>query len=146
MTRAAIPLRAPAMASGGQETTDLIKSPPELHRIAANTKKSMALFRSETESFFNFFPSLSRFLSAFLFVICFSVLIYFVISAICFCANHYMFLSQQAYAPLSMAVSAILTIQVWYSLLSRDYLLGGDRKSTRLNSSHVRISYAVFCL
>src|SRR5438874_3428653 len=25
-------------------------------------------------------------------------------------------------------------------------LLGGDRKSTRLNSSHVEISYAVFCL
>src|SRR3989442_7854322 len=25
-------------------------------------------------------------------------------------------------------------------------LHGGDRKSTRLNSSHVRISYAVFCL
>src|SRR3989442_12015725 len=25
-------------------------------------------------------------------------------------------------------------------------LLQGDRKSTRLNSSHVRISYAVFCL
>src|SRR3989442_7608549 len=25
-------------------------------------------------------------------------------------------------------------------------LSGGDRKSTRLNSSHVRISYAVFCL
>src|SRR5437868_12793093 len=24
--------------------------------------------------------------------------------------------------------------------------LGGDRKSTRLNSSHVSISYAVFCL
>src|SRR5690554_7576199 len=24
--------------------------------------------------------------------------------------------------------------------------LNGDRKSTRLNSSHVRISYAVFCL
>src|SRR3989442_5202997 len=24
--------------------------------------------------------------------------------------------------------------------------IGGDRKSTRLNSSHVRISYAVFCL
>src|SRR5690625_6840935 len=24
--------------------------------------------------------------------------------------------------------------------------LGGDRKSTRLNSSHVAISYAVFCL
>src|SRR5690554_7742918 len=26
------------------------------------------------------------------------------------------------------------------------YKMGGDRKSTRLNSSHVRISYAVFCL
>src|SRR5690625_5627645 len=25
-------------------------------------------------------------------------------------------------------------------------LVGGDRKSTRLNSSHVAISYAVFCL
>src|SRR5690349_22532094 len=25
-------------------------------------------------------------------------------------------------------------------------VLGGDRKSTRLNSSHVEISYAVFCL
>src|SRR5690554_1626087 len=29
-------------------------------------------------------------------------------------------------------------------LLAHDY--GSDRKSTRLNSSHVRISYAVFCL
>src|SRR5690349_24611087 len=27
-----------------------------------------------------------------------------------------------------------------------DQLPGGDRKSTRLNSSHVEISYAVFCL
>src|SRR5690554_7989902 len=26
------------------------------------------------------------------------------------------------------------------------YTIKGDRKSTRLNSSHVRISYAVFCL
>src|SRR5690554_7257254 len=25
-------------------------------------------------------------------------------------------------------------------------IISGDRKSTRLNSSHVRISYAVFCL
>src|SRR5437899_9070044 len=28
----------------------------------------------------------------------------------------------------------------------RDYRTGGDRKSTRLNSSHLGISYAVFCL
>src|SRR5690606_41192233 len=27
-----------------------------------------------------------------------------------------------------------------------DYILKEDRKSTRLNSSHVKISYAVFCL
>src|SRR5207249_5835580 len=27
-----------------------------------------------------------------------------------------------------------------------EFLLGGDRKRTRLNSSHVSISYAVFCL
>src|SRR5438105_6036260 len=28
----------------------------------------------------------------------------------------------------------------------REFVLGGDRKSTRLNSSHEWISYAVFCL
>src|SRR3712207_7649312 len=28
----------------------------------------------------------------------------------------------------------------------RDHLAGPDRKSTRLNSSHANISYAVFCL
>src|SRR5690554_7400006 len=32
-----------------------------------------------------------------------------------------------------------------YSLPSRE-IIAEDRKSTRLNSSHVRISYAVFCL
>src|SRR5690606_42049349 len=31
-------------------------------------------------------------------------------------------------------------------LLRRLNFLGEDRKSTRLNSSHVKISYAVFCL
>src|SRR5690606_40747555 len=32
--------------------------------------------------------------------------------------------------------------------LSKNQMIyeGGDRKSTRLNSSHVKISYAVFCL
>src|SRR5699024_11968262 len=30
--------------------------------------------------------------------------------------------------------------------LTSDFSRGGDRKSTRLNSSHVSISYAVFCL
>src|SRR5690606_40792390 len=30
--------------------------------------------------------------------------------------------------------------------LAMEYIEGRDRKSTRLNSSHVKISYAVFCL
>ena len=35
----------------------------------------------------------------------------------------------------------------WYAYATSDPLVAnGDRKSTRLNSSHVRISYAVFCL
>src|SRR5690554_7354260 len=33
-----------------------------------------------------------------------------------------------------------------YNWLLNNKILGSDRKSTRLNSSHVRISYAVFCL
>src|SRR5690554_3636166 len=32
-----------------------------------------------------------------------------------------------------------------YGEIAREFKIG-DRKSTRLNSSHVRISYAVFCL
>src|SRR5256885_11900835 len=32
------------------------------------------------------------------------------------------------------------------ALLQRAHALAGDRKSTRLNSSHLVISYAVFCL
>src|SRR5947209_12748376 len=30
--------------------------------------------------------------------------------------------------------------------IERDHVFGRDRKSTRLNSSHANISYAVFCL
>src|SRR5690625_1626344 len=37
------------------------------------------------------------------------------------------------------------TVAYHHQFISRHYLLG-DRKSTRLNSSHVAISYAVFCL
>src|SRR5258707_8695254 len=32
------------------------------------------------------------------------------------------------------------------SVISRTVILSRDRKSTRLNSSHANISYAVFCL
>src|SRR5436309_4179645 len=37
------------------------------------------------------------------------------------------------------------TFITYYLYLGNERLLG-DRKSTRLNSSHVKISYAVFCL
>src|SRR5690554_6967811 len=46
----------------------------------------------------------------------------------------------------------VVVSQLWYRVGSsyeppgRTGLSHADRKSTRLNSSHVRISYAVFCL
>src|SRR5256885_5768584 len=58
----------------------------------------------------------------------------------------------------SMHVHAFSPMEIDYGVLKtgmplRDYLqmmkdegLGRDRKSTRLNSSHLVISYAVFCL
>src|SRR3712207_7198289 len=45
------------------------------------------------------------------------------------------------------AAHVIATMAGWPSLVSPDaILLAVDRKSTRLNSSHANISYAVFCL
>src|SRR5438045_7365946 len=38
------------------------------------------------------------------------------------------------------------TAASWCSRTAHDRVLGRDRKSTRLNSSHLGISYAVFCL
>src|SRR3989442_9035578 len=43
------------------------------------------------------------------------------------------------------------SLGIWWSIASQGAVQGFgrddlDRKSTRLNSSHVRISYAVFCL
>src|SRR5436305_11117457 len=40
-----------------------------------------------------------------------------------------------------LAINILATPGGWESMH-----IGSDRKSTRLNSSHVRISYAVFCL
>src|SRR5690554_6744379 len=45
----------------------------------------------------------------------------------------------------SSTVTGIITRLEKHGLLAR-LPKSGDRKSTRLNSSHVRISYAVFCL
>src|SRR5690349_20216374 len=54
-----------------------------------------------------------------------------------------------AYVPPNLSVASGTTVtwtntdQVQHTVSSDD---GQDRKSTRLNSSHVEISYAVFCL
>src|SRR5690554_7560814 len=50
-----------------------------------------------------------------------------------------------AVIPKSMGfcVKSIPVIRLWLTPIE---VSTGDRKSTRLNSSHVRISYAVFCL
>src|SRR3989442_5294185 len=57
----------------------------------------------------------------------------------------------QLYAPQVTTASTSLVVQSWYekqdlhnTIVLLSWLI--DRKSTRLNSSHVRISYAVFCL
>src|SRR5690606_40836276 len=42
----------------------------------------------------------------------------------------------------SVQVMSKLELSFW----SSDFFITSDRKSTRLNSSHVKISYAVFCL
>src|SRR2546426_7921533 len=46
--------------------------------------------------------------------------------------------------PLSL-VAGVVVISLFGGTLNT-MTLGGDRKSTRLNSSHLVISYAVFCL
>src|SRR3712207_7841383 len=47
---------------------------------------------------------------------------------------------------LGLVVLVIGVIVANYSQLVSRFPQGGDRKSTRLNSSHANISYAVFCL
>src|SRR3989442_10897696 len=62
-------------------------------------------------------------------------------------ASNALLVSVASYAELVPAFRALLAqnqgnLRAFYEA-ARDL---GDRKSTRLNSSHVRISYAVFCL
>src|SRR5438874_7522794 len=49
-------------------------------------------------------------------------------------------------APAARAILFSERQQVFGAAVLRDDVVRGDRKSTRLNSSHVEISYAVFCL
>src|SRR5207302_10559322 len=47
---------------------------------------------------------------------------------------------------LSRALLSILTVSLLLATDTSVFSVRLDRKSTRLNSSHVKISYAVFCL
>src|SRR5256884_1800881 len=53
-------------------------------------------------------------------------------------------LLSEAFAPRFLAVWIFFLFGIF--LFRRDFRLHRDRKSTRLNSSHGYISYAVFCL
>ena len=46
----------------------------------------------------------------------------------------------------ALGVGSAIFLHVGYSLLGIGLIVSQDRKSTRLNSSHGYISYAVFCL
>src|SRR5690625_6078148 len=46
--------------------------------------------------------------------------------------------------PLSAQIRALGNLKTGSAHLAMMFMLAGDRKSTRLNSSHVAISYAVF--
>src|SRR2546426_8113197 len=47
---------------------------------------------------------------------------------------------------IGIAKAGVIPGAVVASILQRDFASVADRKSTRLNSSHLVISYAVFCL
>src|SRR5260221_8981472 len=51
-------------------------------------------------------------------------------------------------AAIQVTFSILIVLQTWLSPLQGFLIerIGPDRKSTRLNSSHTVISYAVFCL
>src|SRR5437667_9202895 len=47
--------------------------------------------------------------------------------------------------PCSLSAHSTV-VRIFCPLFDHSFARGGDRKSTRLNSSHITISYAVFCL
>src|SRR5690606_40203789 len=55
----------------------------------------------------------------------------------------HVYLTQGTYQALSLDVKTLLPEK---HIIKADVPFKLDRKSTRLNSSHVKISYAVFCL
>src|SRR3989442_11880332 len=57
-----------------------------------------------------------------------------------------LFRSHSSVSPRSLAMSPTTSLHCSWLLVVQAAECLSDRKSTRLNSSHVRISYAVFCL
>src|SRR5437868_7363317 len=55
-------------------------------------------------------------------------------------------IKRRFFAALQLACLGATLALPAYAQVDRAKQIGGDRKSTRLNSSHVSISYAVFCL
>src|SRR5207249_9660055 len=47
---------------------------------------------------------------------------------------------------VAIVLATLVGVGIWTAVSALQGRPGGDRKSTRLNSSHVSISYAVFCL
>src|SRR3712207_8010464 len=47
---------------------------------------------------------------------------------------------------LAVPAMALIAITALFFVYPDPLMIAGDRKSTRLNSSHANISYAVFCL
>src|SRR5690606_40239705 len=52
----------------------------------------------------------------------------------------------EVFISLGVLMLLFVTYQLWWTNIRAEQIAGKDRKSTRLNSSHVKISYAVFCL
>src|SRR5690625_6609612 len=60
--------------------------------------------------------------------------------------NEHLKNQETTWTPYLNATVGLLGEAGWIGDSINLYSEGGDRKSTRLNSSHVAISYAVFCL
>src|SRR2546430_8509166 len=57
-----------------------------------------------------------------------------------------LFRSQPRKKSFSFSIASVVSSRRAVSILHKKCPFSGDRKSTRLNSSHSQISYAVFCL
>src|SRR5690606_42159960 len=70
------------------------------------------------------------------------------IYAYCLLNNHFHLLIKTKYVENESLLSRSFSnfFNAYSKAINKSYNRSGDRKSTRLNSSHVKISYAVFCL